>query len=79
MNGQTDWKTTGPVRTMFEHGVFKEVYEGVIEIYPRRVAVSLFYEAALKQLADRGYNLVEISSDWLRAYAGPKKKGRSNV
>lgn len=75
---QAEWKTLGPVGAMFEHGVFEEQYEGIIEIYPHRVSVSAVFDSALKTLADRGYQMAKISDGWLRAYTGAPKRRRKN-
>lgn len=73
---RAEWKTVGPVGVMFEHEVFEEQYEGIIEIRPHRVSVSAVFDSALKTLTDKGYQIAKISDGWLRAYAGAPKRRR---
>ena len=70
-------KWVGPVKIMFENGTFEEKYRDIIEIRPRRAMVSDLFDAALRQLRDEGYTLIQISDNWLRAFSAPKKKRRT--
>lgn len=55
------------VQRMFEQGVFKRRYTGIIEIYPRKASNSQAFEAALFEIS-KTHDLYRITTDYLRAF-----------
>ena len=52
---------------MFESGVFKQKYIGIIEIFPHKVMNSELLNAALEELA-KTHDIYKLYDSWLRAF-----------
>lgn len=55
------------IRLMFERGVFREEYAGIIDIFPRKAMNSDLFDAALNEIANT-HEIIMITPDILRAF-----------
>lgn len=56
------------IELMFENGVFKQKYKGIIEIYPRKAMNDFVFKKALKELIKQNYKLYKMTDNWMRAF-----------
>lgn len=52
---------------MFEQGIFKQKYKGIIEIYPHKAMNSKLFTAAIDEIS-KTHAIFRITDNWLRAF-----------
>lgn len=52
---------------MFEKGIFKQKYKGIIEIYPHKAMNSDLFTEALNEIS-KTHRIVKMTDIWLRAF-----------